>query len=103
MKIVVRLALSPAEEQGVHRNPRSDTTLAIYRIKSKMQNTNSSAIFVADRTGNMIGSVEVNRGINMGKELDRCPKDAGSKLLFLRESLDQLMQRLLASMLLRVQ
>ena len=39
-----------------------------------MQNTNSSAIFVDDRTGNMIVSVEVDRGINMGKEVDKMSK-----------------------------
>ena len=46
-----------------------------------MQNTNSSAIFVDDRTGNMIVSVEVARGINMGKELDRMSKGNRIKIV----------------------
>ena len=46
-----------------------------------MQNTNSSAIFVDDRTGNMIVSVEVDRGINMGKQLDRMSKGNRIKIV----------------------
>ena len=46
-----------------------------------MQNTNSSAIFVDDRTGNMIVSVEVDRGINMGKQQDRMSKGNRIKIV----------------------
>ena len=42
-----------------------------------MQNTNSSAIFVDDRTGNMI----VSRGVNLGKELDRMSKGSRIKIV----------------------
>ena len=42
-----------------------------------MQNTNSSAIFVDDRTGNMI----VSRGVNLGKELDRMSKGSRMKIV----------------------
>ena len=46
-----------------------------------MLNTNSTAIFVDDRTGNMIASVEVDRGINFGKQLDMMFKRNRSKIV----------------------